>query len=424
MSRILFDVSFSRTQERANGIVRTVSRLSQSLETQLPKDSKLFQVTYHSTGLRHRYSDISSQSVLREPEKKSNFYLNLFSKYFHVLASRVSSLLPLFLRHLAWSRYNRFIYNQYSKNDAPLKLEKGDILFLCDGSWNYPIWEVAVDFRNAGGKVILVVYDIMPIRKPEFCSSTFSWAFRNWLINMLKCSDAVICISKTTEADLCNWAKSENIKLPPTESFRLGSDLRPELAVETVRQHIKKFTSSNTPYFSSIGIFEPKKNYDFQLQTFESLWAMGHDIRLLIAGSPTVLCAPLIQRLIKHPEQGKRLLTVFDATDQEISHIYATSKALLLTSLFEGFGLPLVEARTHGCIVIASDLPVFIELADKGVFIFKQNSSEEFQKIILEQVNKKAGKKIEPMRSFSWDESAVQLIGVSRLLLKSNELGD
>ncbi|MBK9986609.1 MAG: glycosyltransferase [Betaproteobacteria bacterium] len=119
------------------------------------------------------------------------------------------------------------------------------------------------------------------------------------------------------------------------------------------------------------------------LTVFEQLWAQGHSIRLVILGRPNPDCHTLLQRLKHHPEQGKRLLTVFDGADQELEYVYSHCRALILPSLAEGFGLPLVEARTRGCTVIANDLPSFLELADEGVIFYKENSQEELVNLLV-----------------------------------------
>ena len=150
---------------------------------------------------------------------------------------------------------------------------------------------------------------------------------------------------------------------------------------------------------------------------FEELWAKGHSVRLLIAGRPTADGRSLVEKMKQHPEQGRRLLTVFDANDQELDHVYAHVRALLFPSLAEGFGLPLVEARVRGCLVIASDLPAFLELGDEGVSFFPQNSANAFAEMVVDHARPDPPAHIVPMRPFTWKESAGQLLVTMGFLL-------
>jgi glycosyltransferase involved in cell wall biosynthesis len=104
---------------------------------------------------------------------------------------------------------------------------------------------------------------------------------------------------------------------------------------------------------------------------------------------------------------------LFDASDQELAHVYSTcSQALVLPSLAEGFGLPLVEARMRGCPVIASDLQALKELADEGVSFYHRNSLEELAALLVEQASFEKRSRSTLMPCFTWKNSAEQLIQV------------
>ena len=92
----------------------------------------------------------------------------------------------------------------------------------------------------------------------------------------------------------------------------------------------------------------------------------------------------------------------------------------MFPSLAEGFGLPLVEARAHGCPVIASDLPALAEVADGGVSLFRANSSLAFKRCVLEAAAAPRREDVGRMASFTWDQSAAQLLARARALLDQN----
>jgi glycosyltransferase involved in cell wall biosynthesis len=133
-------------------------------------------------------------------------------------------------------------------------------------------------------------------------------------------------------------------------------------------------------------------------------------LRLVVMGRPHADCRDLIARIKSHPEQGRRLLAVFDASDEELAAAYGVCRALVLPSLAEGFGLPLVEARTRGCPVIASNLPSFAELADAGVQLFEPDDGDALQVLLAEHAATNLRCTTQPMRPFTWQDSAMQCL--------------
>ena len=106
-----------------------------------------------------------------------------------------------------------------------MEFRAGDWLILADESWNYRAWLAAENARWRGAKVVLVLYDLIPLRQPQFCAPLFTRVFDRWLRRMVNNSDAIMCISAATENDLHAFAEEHAIVLPGTGHFRLGSDV-------------------------------------------------------------------------------------------------------------------------------------------------------------------------------------------------------
>lgn len=413
MGRILFDVGFTRTQRHPSGIPRTVTKLGGAL-ARVP-GVELVPVACHAGRLRRVAGWPPAPGAAPTgpaQELRPSWWVGRAARW-------VSARLPTPLRRLAWLAYQRWAFDRHSRNDEPLQARAGDVLLLADGSWNYAIWRAAAQVRAGGGRVVLLVHDIMPIRQPAFCSELFAWGFVRWLRRMLACSDAVICNSRTTEEDLREWAAAEDIALPPTGNFRLGFDAARTGAEGAVRPQLAAFLAGPDACFAAVGSLEPKKDYAFLLDSFDALWACGEPVRLVVAGRPSAQGADVLQRMLAHPEQGRRLLTLTDASDAEIGSLYAGCRALLLTSRYEGFGLPLVEARSQGCAVVANDLPAFRELADAGVDLYPQGSARAFQELVLRHAHSTPGAAVPPMPTFGWDDSAIQCLERMDALLRS-----
>jgi glycosyltransferase involved in cell wall biosynthesis len=112
------------------------------------------------------------------------------------------------------------------------------------------------------------------------------------------------------------------------------------------------------------------------LDAFEVLWQRGSEGKLVVAGRPGWMTQALVDRMRAHPENGKRLVWIEDATDAMLERLYESCSALVIASRGEGFGLPLVEAAQRGLPIIARDLPVFREVAGEHAFYFEDDAPQ------------------------------------------------
>lgn len=409
--RLFMDVSYTRTQHGYVGITRTVRRMLEELEIA----TGCLPVVFHRTGYRQLAAERSRPGKMPAPADRSAA-ARLFRSLQAGVIRRMASMLPLAMLRTAWALTSRLTFNALSARESATAFRPGDCLVLADESWNYPAWTAAEIARSQGACVVLVLYDLIPLRHPEFCASLFTDVFRRWLVRMLACSDAVVCISAATEADLVRWCAEQGLPLPRIAHFRLGSDL-PGGRAGAVRTDVAGFMERAPPFFAAVGTVEPRKNHELLLAAFEQLWREGSAARLVIAGRPHPQCHELIGRLKRHPQQGRLLLTVFDASDAEVALAYARCRALILPSLAEGFGLPLVEARTRGCPVIASDLPALEELADEGVFLFRRTEVHGLVALLRDHLANDKRAEAGQMPNFTWKDSANDFLGVVGRLL-------
>lgn len=418
-ARIFFDTTFTRTQVGNVGITRTVRRLQEELRASVPPDVPFVPVAFHSGGYCAVDAPAAPQADAPAAAAARDAPAARLLRWMSDSALRRIAFahLPVPLLHLAWRLQSAATFDRLSQDGTPVDFRPGDVLVMCDAAWCCRSWEAARAARAAGAAVLLMVHDLIPVQQPEFSSALVTRIFGDWLAAMLPACDAVICNSQATENEVRAYAASHGVALPPCGHFRLGSDPARPPAGGDCRADITRFLHDGAPCFGAVGTIEPRKNHAFLLEAFERLWSDGHEVRLLVAGRVNAECQPLARRLLQHPEHGRRLLAVFDASDAEIAQVYERCRALVFPSLAEGFGLPLVEARTRGCPVIASDLPAFAELADAGVFLFDRRSGDALDALVLQHAATDRRAAVAPMPPFTWRDSAAQFLQVGRALL-------
>lgn len=236
-------------------------------------------------------------------------------------------------------------------------------------------------WRKHGATIHLIVYDLLPVLRPQWFNSKASYHFRKWLDLLAYDADQAICISKQVSRDLRERFRDRlGTSRLSIVNISMGGDIastRPsEGLCEDVRQLLDRLRFR--PAILMVGTVEPRKAYDTALAAFEFLWReRGREAPdLVIVGKAGWKTDQLQQRLRTHREAGKRLHWLDNVTDEGLGRLYEACRGLFVCSLGEGFGLPLGEAMMQGTHVLARDLPVFREQNLPNVSFFEDDSPD------------------------------------------------
>ena len=211
--------------------------------------------------------------------------------------------------------------------------------------------------RRKGLRPVFMVHDVIPVTHPEYCRAREQERHTRRLDNMLGTAVAVMTNSQATLRALCEYAATRGLRMPPATwaplaptTFSAGSEMRP-LA---------------EPYFVMLSTIEPRKNHSMILQVWRRLIEQ-HGMRaprLVIIGQRGWECENTIDLLERCDSLRGFVVEKPVCCDAELVTYLRHAQALLFPSFVEGYGLPLVEALSLGVPAIASDLPVFREIAD------------------------------------------------------------
>jgi len=249
-------------------------------------------------------------------------------------------------------------------------------------------------WRAHGATVHLVVYDLLPLLRPQWFSAATGRHFRNWFNVLAEDADQAICISKQVSRDLRDRLRDKSPKSAlAVANLNMGGDIastRPSEGICTgVSQLLDRLRFR--PAVLMVGTVEPRKGYDVALAAFEHLWrTRGSEAPdLVIVGKGGWKTAELQQAIRAHPEHGRRLHWLDDVTDEGLCRLYEACRGLFVASHAEGFGLPLAEAIMQGRPVLARDLPVFHEQNLPHVLYFEDDSPAALASRLMDLV--KAG---------------------------------
>lgn len=209
--------------------------------------------------------------------------------------------------------------------------------------------------RN-GLKAVYLVHDLIPISHPEFCRAGESEKHARRMTNALRSAAGIISNSQATLGELRTFAAASQVPMPASVVAWLAKPDHPAAVDSAVLE---------LPYFVAVGTIEGRKNHILLLQIWQRLASGLGDAtpKLVIIGQrgwEADHARAMLDRgfgIAGHVEELGR------CPDAELARLIAGARALLMPSFVEGFGLPIIEALEFGTPVIASDQPVFREIA-------------------------------------------------------------
>jgi glycosyltransferase involved in cell wall biosynthesis len=305
---------------------------------------------------------------------------------------------------------------------------------MLDGAWDHHA-KHRVQLRKArlqGSQVIGVLYDLIPLRYGGFCGPGVPAVYCEGLRSALEVATGFVCISKSVADEFLLLLTSIKFPRPVQVGYwhlgaDFGTDKKADLGISGGNQSTVSVNDQvgslpierdDVGMFLMVGTLEPRKGHRVALDAFDCLWGDGLNAQLVIIGKLGWGAEHLARRIKKHPEYGGRLLWLERVSDAQLQSHYAAATAVIASSYAEGFGLPIVEASYFNKTVLASDIPVFREVAkdDASAIFFDVGSAQSLQAAVRQSLTEKSqGTDHGTARKktwLSWSESAAQLSDV------------
>jgi glycosyltransferase involved in cell wall biosynthesis len=187
----------------------------------------------------------------------------------------------------------------------------------------------------------------------------------------------------------------------------------------------RRFTDQSRPgkLMLAVGTLRPHKNY---VRLVQALAYIDSDVHLTIVGRDDGLRGTL-ERIAEESGVSQRVDFLGTVSDEDLLHLYKEADALIAPSLYEGFGIPVLEAMTWGVPCVVSDIPIFREVTgDQAVFFDPRSSKAIAAGInnVIDDTGLAAHLATEgPLQAsrYSWDSSAEALWGILKQLAAERE---
>lgn len=211
---------------------------------------------------------------------------------------------------------------------------------------------------NRSFSIVTTIHDLTYLRNPDWYPRARAELYRHLIHRTVGQTDRFLTDSKQSAEDMQTYlhVPADQIDVVPlgvSEAFRPAE---PD-AVSELRRRLRL----PDQYSLFVGTIEPRKNLVRVVQAFERIAGRMPDMHLVIAGRMGWKTATLLRMLAESPVRNRIHLTDYVPPD-DLPLIYAAAKVFIWPSLWEGFGLPVLEAMACGAPVITSDSGSLAEL--------------------------------------------------------------
>jgi glycosyltransferase involved in cell wall biosynthesis len=210
---------------------------------------------------------------------------------------------------------------------------------------------------------VLTIHDLGPLDTPECYSRGFTLWYSQLVPALAKKARTIVTVS-----EYCRQRIVESLRVPANKVI-VGGEAASSLFFRRAPadvQRIKDRFKIRTPYFLAVGAISPRKNLTRLLAAWSRVTADMDGASLVIVGKDRLRFSA--SSIMDALPEGAVHLTCVD--DDELACLYSGASGLLYPSLYEGFGLPILEAMVSGCPVLTSNCTAMPEVAgDAAVLV-------------------------------------------------------
>ena len=302
--------------------------------------------------------------------------------------------------------------------NTPVDMKLSAISIDAFGSGPGHLWEqTALLVRSRGGRLIgfggsgpllhrrqaVIIHDVTIFRHPQSFKRSYR-LLHGALGSMLTRTAKIGTVSEFSRKELASV-----FRVPADGIDVVYNAVDHFAAIEPDETIIQRLCLKRNGFFLLVGTMKPNKNLDFAIRAFEALG--DPDQKLVVVGgtAPTVFKSD-------GPQSNEHMLFPGRLSDAEIAALERHSTAFVFPSLYEGFGIPPLEAMTQGCPVLAADIPAVREASGIAALYFDPTKQDELVAAMRRITGDEAlradlrQKGHENVARFSWDSSAEKVL--------------
>lgn len=345
-------------------------------------------------------------------DKKNQYVLFFDSAFMDVKEFRQKNVTIKFFPFSQYRRYLPFAYSHVLIT-AMLVKEKLDV-------YHNPAGVIPLSYR---GRSVVTVHDLAIYKNPQWFPqrliSRNAFYTKVLIPSSIKRAEKILAVSENTKKDLVKMFKVKAKKIIVTP---LGV-AKEKISNQQAKKVLKRFKLTQ-PYILYLGTIEPRKNIIMLIHAFEQLVMKNKkfkDLNLVLAGARGWKFQGVFKALeASYVKEGIKYLNY--VSHEEKLALISKAQCFVFPTLYEGFGLPVLEAMSLGTPVITSKVASLPEVVDDAGILINPNKEKELEEAlakILGSINlqkKIAQKGITRAKIFNWQTTAKQTLEVYQSL--------
>jgi glycosyltransferase involved in cell wall biosynthesis len=297
------------------------------------------------------------------------------------------------------------------------QLSKADLLFLPTPSNGLVLTLHSMGFSE---KHVVTVHDLIPVKFPEHHSLQIVYLLEK-MLKFLKEVPLIFTVSQSTKNDLCEFFGIPEERIVVTYLGADQTQFHPKKNRVDHQRILKKYKIPSDKYFFCLAPVTVMKNVLHLVRCFYRLIKQENikDLSLVISGCTQSFSeGDLFDlfKLLEKPIAKDRIILTGSADEEDLVHLYSNAVAFTFPSLYEGFGLPPLEAMQCATPVLSSNASSLPEvIGDAGILIDPSDEDLWCQEMLNlytdEELRKNLSNKgLEQAKKFTWEKTANKMI--------------
>jgi glycosyltransferase involved in cell wall biosynthesis len=366
------------------------------------------------TGVGHYTFELALALACLSPEDE----FELVSPFPYVAARGDESepTLPPNLR-VVHAKVNRLSRRRWWSIGLPLYINRASFSLFHGTNYDVPLW-------NSRCRTVLTIHDLSLFLYPETHEEHLVRRARRRLPAMARTAGMIVTPSESVRREVCEHlgVQPERVVAIP-EAARRSFRQVPLADTSDVRRRLK----IEDEFILFVGTIEPRKNLLTLARALDEILRNTHlRPQLVIAGKEGWLTGELFSYL-KSAEMGERVRFTGYVSDEDLRALYSSCRAFVYPSLYEGFGLPPLEAMACGAPVITSRIPSIMETVGNAASLVSPTDERELAQNIIRMLTdaserdhrSRAG--LQRAAEFSWERTAAATLNVYRAVLQEEK---
>jgi glycosyltransferase involved in cell wall biosynthesis len=275
-------------------------------------------------------------------------------------------------------------------------------------------------------KFVITIHDLILIHFPTKRATTLGpawyqfkfWAYRLAIFSAILRSQKIIAVSQFTKQDILAQYSIPKDKLIVTyEACEKTLKENSEMPAQTLAKYgiIK-------PYLLYVGNAYPHKNLEQLISVFKEISAEKGNLNLVLVGKDDYFYNRLKKKVDR--EKIERIIFPGFVEDVDLSAVYQQALVYVFPSLYEGFGLPPLEAMQEGIPVVSSDSSCLPEILETSAFFFKAGDNEALKSAIIKVAKDQDLRKeltlkgYQQVEKYSWEKMAKETLNIYRDIME------